>query len=97
MELKKTGRGFPICEFTDHYDHKCSLQKSSLATEDAVWLGVDDADPKIMASKTEAGGTGWVDYPIPEHVSLTTRMHLTREQIAELLPYLARFVKTGEI
>jgi len=50
-----------------------------------------------MASKTEKGGTGWVDYAIPEDVFLTTRMHLTREQVKMLIPILQKFVDTGEI
>jgi hypothetical protein len=97
MKFTKTDRGFALIEFTDRYDAPCSLQKSSLATEDAIWIGVDDADPKILASKVQEGGTGWVKYPIPEDVSLNTRMHLTREQVAELLPHLQKFVDTGEI
>jgi hypothetical protein len=30
-------------------------------------------------------------------VNKTGRMHLSREQVAELLPYLQKFVDTGEI
>lgn len=97
MEQKTTHRGFPICEFVDYYDSKCSLQKSSLATDDAIWLGVDEADPKILASSVKDGATGWIPYDIPDGVLLTTRMHLTREQVAELLPHLIGFVNTGEI
>ena len=97
IELKRNHRGFVFGEFEDEYGQKCSIQKSSLATEDAIWLGVDDADPKIMASKTEKGGVGWVPYPIPEDVLLSTRMHLTREQVEELLPILQCFVDTGEL
>ena len=41
MKVKKTQRGFSLIEFLDRYKQKCSLQKSSLATEDAIWLGVD--------------------------------------------------------
>lgn len=37
-----TERGFVRGEFTDHYGLACSLQKSSLATRDCIWLGVDD-------------------------------------------------------
>jgi len=40
MNNRKTERGFDISEFTDRYGQKCSLQKSSLAFEDCVWLGV---------------------------------------------------------
>jgi hypothetical protein len=41
--------------------------------------------------------TGWVPYPVPEDVLLSTRMHLTRDEVAELLPILKRFVETGEL
>jgi hypothetical protein len=97
MNIAKTARGFDLVEFRDHYGASCSLQKSSLATDDAIWFGVDNADPKILASKVQEDGTGWIKYLIPEDVSLNTRMHLTREQVAELLPHLQKFVETGEI
>lgn len=93
----ETARGFALITLKDRYEVACSLQKSSLATEDAIWLGVDDADPKIPASHTKEGGTGWVPFSIPEDVLLTTRMHLTREQVVQLLPVLERFVETGEV
>jgi len=99
MEISKahTERGFDLIEFEDLYYSKCNIQKSSLATEDAIWFGVRNAQPKIMASKTKEGGTGWVDYLIPEDVLLTTRMHLSIEQVKKLLPILQRFAETGEI
>ena len=103
MKFKKTERGFDVGNFTDRYDNPCSLQHSSLATEDAVWLGIDDPKPQIMASRAAALGikttqtTGWVPYPIPEDVSIYTRMHLTRNQLEELIPYLIGFVETGRI
>jgi hypothetical protein len=97
MKKEKTNRGFELIEFADLYDNKCSLQKSSLATEDAIWFGVDDPDPKIMASKVQEGGTGWVKYPIPDDVLIKTRMHLTQKQVKKLLPHLIKFVETGEI
>lgn len=37
-----TERGFARYEFADHYGAPCSLQKSSLATRDCVWLGAGD-------------------------------------------------------
>lgn len=97
MKKTKTHRGFVIIEFIDRYNTKCSLQKSSLAFEEAIWFGVDDPDPKIMASKVQEGGTGWVKYPIPDDVLISTRMHLSQEQVKELLPHLIKFVETGEI
>lgn len=103
MDIKKTNRGFDVAAFRDRYDAPCSLQKSSLASEDAIWLGVDDANPQLLASEARMIGvetdetTGWVPYPVPEQVQFTTRMHLTREQVAALLPTLERFVETGKI
>ena len=41
MKLYETERGFVRGEFVDKYGQRCSIQKSSLATEDCVWLGVD--------------------------------------------------------
>jgi hypothetical protein len=97
MIKSKTHRGFALYEFKDSYDVPCSLQKSSSAEADKIWLGVDESNPRIMASKTPQGGTGWVPYPISEDVMMNTRMHLTIDQVKELLPILKKFVKTGEI
>lgn len=104
MKLKKTNRGFGMVEFIDRYGLECSLQKSSLATEDAIWLGVSQVDPKIMAVdaislgvETNGQTTGWVRYPIPDAVLLSSRMHLTQKQVKKLLPHLIKFVETGQI
>jgi len=103
IKIGTTGRGWAIAEFADRYGAACSIQKSSLATENAIWLGVDDADPKIMARDAAAHGVateetvGWVPFPIPQAVQLRTRMHLTQEQVAELLPILQHFAETGEL
>jgi hypothetical protein len=93
---KTTNRGFQYHEFKDLYGAIYSIQESSLATEEAIWIGIDDADPKIMASVAKAYGietdetTGWVDYPIPNEVLLTTRMHLNRKQVKKLFFYFAQ-------
>ena len=41
IEQQTTERGFIRLDFEDRYKQQCSLQKSSLAGEDAIWLGVD--------------------------------------------------------
>lgn len=41
LELKPTNRGFLRGEFKDAYGEECSIQESSLATEDCIWLGCD--------------------------------------------------------
>lgn len=97
--VARTARGFELLEFKDRYGTPCSLQASSLAEYEkpgtsAVWLGTDDAAPKVLASQARSLGvdtaerTGWVPYPIPPEVSLTTRMHLDREQVAALIKHL---------
>lgn len=96
-----TNRGFKLGEFTDRYGVKCSIQESSLATEAAIWFGVDDVDPQIMASDAKKLGiptketTGWVKYNVPDEVLFNDRMHLTQEMVRELLPTLEYFAKHG--
>ena len=98
ITIKPNHRGFAVGEFTDEYGIECSIQKSSWAEKDAIWLGVDDPKPKILACKVNGGiPNGWVDYKIPEDVNLHTRMHLTRDMVKQLLPLLNKFVKTGEL
>lgn len=107
MKIKKskTGRGFGLMQFEDRYGSKCSIQKSSLATEDAIWLGIDDAEPQILALDAFKLGlpngspfpNGWVPYSIPKEVLLKTRMHLTQKQVKKLLPILKHFADTGEL
>jgi hypothetical protein len=96
--MKHTERGFALHEFTDRNGVKCSLQKSSIATEDCIWLGCNE----IGLKRIEPGG-GWKDVPLAQeglggvtHIA-NTRMHLTRLQVEKLLPILDRFVATGEI
>jgi hypothetical protein len=92
MEVKQTARGFDYTNFADRYNEKCSLQKSSLAFEDCIWLGVDKPKPMILKK-----GSGWVEYPLPDEVELNGRMHLTRDMVRELLPHLQKFVETGDL
>jgi hypothetical protein len=107
IEFYETQRGFKNGKFKDYGGEQCSIQKSSLATQDAIWLGIDNANPQIMSSDairmglkkrtfTEADN-GWTPYEIPKEVMLSTRMHLTQKQVKTLLPVLQKFVKTGEI
>jgi len=98
-KVTKTGRGFEIIEFTDRYGVPCSLQQSSLAEyqkpgTSAVWLGTSDAQPKCLHGDARKLGvptdatSGWVPYPIPEEVQLSTRMHLDRKQVEALIAHL---------
>lgn len=96
LEFKPANdRGFLIGTFKDQYGLKCTLQKSSLADQDCIWLGISEVDAKIFNGV--GFGHGWQPYPIPKSVQISTRMHLTREMVAELLPALQHFVKTGEL
>lgn len=70
-----------------------------------VWLGIDDAAPVIMKTKARALGLelppgevcGWMPYPVPEDVLFHTRMHLNRQQVADLVGRLNQWLATGEI
>lgn len=107
--MEKTSRGFSLIKFTDLNREKCSLQKSSVATDDCIWIGIDKSS--VVINKWEAdligieydatvhdgGPNSWVNYKLPETALISSRMHLNKEQVSELLPYLKRFVYTGEI
>jgi len=94
MELKKTERGFERGEFTDLYGEKCSIQKSSLATDDAIWFGINA--PKLTVFEDEKMGK-YINTTVPKTWMVSSRMHLNRDQVAELLPILQKFVETGEL
>ena len=97
MKETKNIRGFSRIEFNDLYDNKCSIQESSLATESAIWLGICDANPQVMVSDLGLPANGWAKYPIPECVHMTTRMHLNRAQVVELIAVLQTFVENDEV
>lgn len=83
-------RGFLIGEFKDQYGLKCTIQKSSLATADCIWFGIHEVDAKIFDG-------GWKEFPIPPNVQISTRMHLTRKMVKDILPALQHFMETGEL
>lgn len=89
MKIKATERGFAFGEFVDRYGKKCSLQKSSLATEDAIWFGVDNTGPHM--------GLGPDGKPKPNQDVENGRMHLTQAQVKKILPHLIKFAETGDL
>ena len=70
-----------------------------------IWLGIDDAKPQIMKSVAKKMGmelppgevSGWMPYPIPEDVLLTTRMHLNETQVRGLIDRLTLWLETGSL
>lgn len=105
MTERTTERGFRINEFTDRNGVKCSLQKSSIATEDRVWLGthVDSVSAFIPN-----GNPAWRSVPLLAAAkaalgdrvvmcAVDDRMHLNQEQVRALLPALIHFAETGEL
>lgn len=93
MQLKYTHRGFIRADFKDANGVECSIQESSAAEQSLLWLGCNDPN----AMQFPGNNTGWHPYKLPENVQCTTRMHLSREQVAELLPLLQQFVESGEL
>ena len=85
LVCKCTSRGFVLYRFEDRYGQRCSLQQSSLATEAALWFGVDNTGPHLE------GPGGQRNEPVG------ARMHLTRLQAQALLPLLTHFAETGRL
>ncbi len=103
MKREITGRGFAYYRFQESHGEKCSLQKSSAAETDYIWLGFDEINLKTF---TPYGvPTSWKEYEDKElpkvfncdTVITNTRMHLNREQVKALIPILQKFADTGEI
>lgn len=99
----KTERGFGRVEFVDDYGEKCSIQESSSVTG-RIWLGIDHVNPQIMKSDAIKLGlavpfdeTGWMSYPIPEQVLLSSRMHLNRSQVQDLVDKLQQWLDSGSL
>jgi len=62
MKIDHTNRGFTLIEFKDRNDIECSLQKSSSAMEESIWLGCNDPEPKYQIP----GIPGWQRIILPE-------------------------------
>lgn len=101
MKYKETSRGFDYYEFEESNGNKCSIQKSSAAEDDYIWFGANKIGIKEFVAYRQP--SAWVDMPefdisdMAHHYVANNRMHLSREQVEELIPILQRFVKTGDI
>ena len=51
--------------------------------------------PEAQGSSNSMGK--YIETTIPKNWMINSRMHLSREQVAELLPHLQRFVESGEL
>lgn len=97
MKIEPTNRGFLKGKFKDRNGVECSIQESSSAEATCIWLGAN-----AIGLKKFIPGEGWSDVPLENepmginHVA-NTRMHLTQENVAELLPLLAHFAAYGSL
>lgn len=98
--LKKTARGFSVVEFVDRDGVACSVQKSSIATQDCIWLGAI----KLTLQKFTPYGkpTSWQPVDVDELLGTrewvaNERMHLTKRQVGFLIKVLQKFVDTGDL
>jgi len=97
MEIKHNQCGFAYVEFVDRYNNKCSLEKSTLAFEDCIWLGCDE----IGLKKIDHQGWQYVvlndDADAGIYYIANNRMHLTQDNVRELIPILQKFLDTGNL
>jgi len=100
MRKEKTERGFDIYQFKDEGGNECSIQKSSRAMEDCIWLGSNKIGlQEFVAYRNPAWKSReeFDEHTIEHHFVANNRMHLTRDTVAELIPILQKFVDTGEL
>lgn len=93
----KNSRGFEYQKFEDANGVECSIQESSVATDSLIWLGANDIGLKEFVANRPGGA--WQDVELADtmqhHYVANNRMHLTRDQVASLIPILQHFVNTG--
>ena len=87
IKFMLTPRGFVRGDFTDLYGWKCSIQESSLATQDALWLGCDETP--------DGEKLGPIDKISGQHIG--SRMHLDVALAKELIGLLQYFVDHGNL
>lgn len=96
-EAENTPRGFSYVQFKDLNGVECTIQESSLALEDAIWIGANKIGLKEFVANRQP--SAWQDVALEQtyehHYIANNRMHLTRDQVAALIPVLQRFVDTG--
>jgi hypothetical protein len=92
-KLQSTERGFSYHKFKDSYGHQCTLQESS-SVSPRIWLGIDK--PELTVFEDDSMGK-YIVTSLPKNWMVDTRMHLSPEQVRELLPLLQKFADTGEL
>lgn len=95
--------GFPRIVFEDNGGQACCLEVSSVILSghgeahpgtSGVLLGVVDVKPKIMAKHAagvgveQSSSVGWIEYPLPPQVHISSRMFLNRGQVNALVVHL---------
>lgn len=87
-------RGFKGLEFQDMHKESCSIQEAS---NDGIWLGINQVTPKLFLPDVDKNKKGWIDYPMPDKVQLFGRMNLDSDMVTQLMPYLISFITECEI
>lgn len=80
IEEGNTNRGFAYVSFKDLYNRGCSIQLSSIATAQCIWLGVDDEPVNL-------------NDPEGPRQPVHARMHLNAKQAKQLCKLIKKFLK----
>jgi hypothetical protein len=51
MKITKTERGFDLIEFKDRCGDHCSIQKSSAASGERIWMGLHNSPARIYLTQ----------------------------------------------
>lgn len=66
-----------------------------------LWLNNMDSKPMIMADDAKRLGIrtsqeeGWIPFPLPDEVELFSAIHLTKDNIKELISRLSEWLEIG--
>lgn len=99
MKNKKTKRGFNYVNFKDARGTECSIQMSSNASNECIWIGADKIGlHEFVAYRRPEAWVHRIDVDEStqeHHFVANNRMELTRADVKKLLPILQNFVDSG--
>ena len=96
MILRETidNRGLKVIEFRDICDIEFSIKK---CPNELLQININDSEPSILKYDPDDNREEWIDYSIPEDTYVNIKIHLSKEQVKEIIPILCNYAYTGEL
>jgi hypothetical protein len=91
--LTRNEKGNDLVMFIDGHDQECCIEMTQRA--ESIWLGPTDPAMTVYEMPDRTGKT--LEIQVPFGFKIHAQMHLSREQVSQLLPFLTNFVERGKL